>query len=222
MAEDTQITPPAPVDPVAPLTPPVAEPPVLAGGLNDPAKKEPDPAKPGEPKSGDDKKDPTPTGAPEKYEDFKLPEGTNLAPETLTEFQALGKELNLPQETAQKLLDFGAKAQASAVETVKEMQEKAWAEARKNWVSEIKTDPVVGGANYEKNRELAIRAVGFAQKQGVTGLEQVLNSGWGDNPAMFKVFALFGKALSEDQSVEGSFKPASMKTAAEVLYPSGK
>lgn len=44
-------------------------------------------------------------GAPEKYEDFKMPEGTELDAEVGAAFQGVAKELNLSQEQAQGFLD---------------------------------------------------------------------------------------------------------------------
>ena len=44
-------------------------------------------------------------GAPEKYEDFKMPEGTELDAEVSTAFQGVAKELNLSQDQAQGFLD---------------------------------------------------------------------------------------------------------------------
>src|SRR6266403_1426137 len=49
--------------------------------------------------------EPTP-GAPEAYTDFTLPEGVKLEGETLKSAQELFKDLNLPQDGAQRLVDF--------------------------------------------------------------------------------------------------------------------
>src|SRR6266852_5763511 len=43
-------------------------------------------------------------GAPEKYADFRVPEGFKFDPEALTEAQATFKELGLTQDQAQKLV----------------------------------------------------------------------------------------------------------------------
>src|SRR6516164_9164013 len=47
-----------------------------------------------------------PQGAPEKYEDFKTPEGFVLDQEAAGEFGALAKKGNLSQSFAQELVDF--------------------------------------------------------------------------------------------------------------------
>src|SRR5262245_3138783 len=57
-----------------------------------------------------------PEGAPEKYEAFKLPEGYEFDKDSLTSAQALFKELNLPQASAQKLVDMYVKNGVEAAE----------------------------------------------------------------------------------------------------------
>ena len=44
-------------------------------------------------------------GAPEKYEDFKAPEGTTLDAEVVKTFSEVAKSLNLPQAKAQEVID---------------------------------------------------------------------------------------------------------------------
>src|SRR5882762_10933205 len=47
-----------------------------------------------------------PAGAPEKYEDFKLPDGYKMDETASKEVTAMFKELNLSQDQAQKLVDY--------------------------------------------------------------------------------------------------------------------
>src|SRR5215469_13319641 len=72
-------------------TPPPAEPKTVLN-QNEPAPK-PEPPKPAE-------------GAPEKYSDFKVPEGYQLDPEVNTKASDLFKSMGLSQDSAQKLVDF--------------------------------------------------------------------------------------------------------------------
>src|SRR6266850_2111484 len=74
-----------------------------------PPKEEPKPEpKEGDPKPEDKPKEPA-EGAPEKYADFKVPDGFKFDPTALTEAQATFKELNLTKDQAQKLVDTYAK-----------------------------------------------------------------------------------------------------------------
>ena len=59
------------------------------------------------PKDGEGDKDPPKVeGAPEKYEDFKVPEGMVLSDERKGKFSEHAKALGLTQESAQKALEF--------------------------------------------------------------------------------------------------------------------
>src|SRR5262245_66464568 len=56
-----------------------------------------------------DREKDTPSGAPEKYEAFKVPEGHEINEDTAKEVGALFKELNLTQGQGQKLVDYWVK-----------------------------------------------------------------------------------------------------------------
>ena len=87
------------------------------------------------------KDDDKPTGAPEKYEDFKIPEGLKANPEKMATASALFKELNLPQDGAQKLVDLYAKELTEASEA----PVNAWKEMRQGWQKEVMNHPELGG-----------------------------------------------------------------------------
>jgi hypothetical protein len=80
-----------------------------------------------------DKKDDAPVGAPEKYADFKLPDGFKFDEASLKAAQDQFKELNLTQDAAQKLVDFYAKNSLEASNA----PYKAWADLQKEWTTEI-------------------------------------------------------------------------------------
>src|SRR5258705_2652378 len=70
-----------------------------------------------------------PTGAPEKYGDWKLPEGYALDTGVSEDGSKLFKELNLTQDQAQKLVDFYSE---HAIRSSKEVLD-AWTATRKEW-----------------------------------------------------------------------------------------
>lgn len=72
-------------------------------------------------------------GAPEKYSDFTTPEGFKFDTAALEGAQAVFKELGLPQESAQKLVDFYTKNFTEAAAA----PYKAWADTQKAWGDEI-------------------------------------------------------------------------------------
>lgn len=181
------------------LTPPAAP----AG--TDP-KPESDPAKPEDPaKTDDGKPKDQPQGAPEAYANFKLPEGMELDAEVLGEFTAFAKELNLPQDKAQKIVDFQAKLAAKQAD---EYQAVALKQGQ-DWANQVKNDPELGGANYEKSVASAVKVI---QSFGDDGLRDLLNNtGLGNHPALFKFCHRVSQAMSEDKFVMPGSQTAAPK-----------
>lgn len=153
-----------------------------------------------------------PQGAPEEYADFTVPEGVELDAEVLGEFKSVAKELNLPQEAAQKVTDLGVKlAQKWASET----QERV-AEMQAGWRDEAQADKEIGGQALAENLSVAKRAV---DKFGTPAFRELLEqSGLGNHPEVIRFAARVGKAISEDTFVAGgtASQPA---TAAKTLFP---
>ena len=178
-AESSVLTPPAPADAPAPKADDVKP---------DDASKPKDESKDGD---GKDK----PTGAPEAYEDFTLPEGMEMDVEILGEFKNLAKELNIPQAKAQQLIDF----QSQLASKQAEAYQAAVTKQAQDWAAEIKNDPEIGGENYDKSVASAIKVI---QSFGDPALTELLNtSGLGNNPALFKFCHRISAAISEDKFV---------------------
>lgn len=171
--------------------------------------------KPGD-KPGDNKDGKT-DGAPEKYTDFSAPEGVELDPEMVGEFTTVAKELNLSQENAQKLVDFGPKL----LQKARDQQNQQWVEIREGWVNDLKADKDFGG---EKLNETLNRAKRALSKFGDDSLVKFLmppskgGTGFGDHGGLIKLLAKVDKATSEDSVVDGD--PSTKdQTAAATLYP---
>lgn len=167
-----------------------------------------DKAKDGEKKDGKDAK----SVVPEKYEDFKLPEGVSIDKEKHEGFKALAKDLGLTQEGAQKLVDQHLNALKEAIDG----PGKRWAELQTDWQKQVKDDSEIGGANFAGMKASVARAI---DKFGTPGLRDALNlTGAGNNPDIVKFIARLSKASAEGTPVTGSpAKPP--KSAAEILYP---
>lgn len=169
---------------------------------------DPDPAKG---KAGDGEK----TGAPDKYEDFTLPEGLNASADELKEFHVLLKDLNIPQKGAQQIVDVFSETLVEAAEA----QKKAWADTRAEWKKTHSADKEIGGKNKAAQLGLAQSAI---KKFGTAGLSEVLKAtGLEDHPEVIRIFARMGKAIAEDEH-EGGGTPSggTEKTAAQTIYPS--
>lgn len=158
--------------------------------------------------------------APEKYGDFKLPEGVKLSAEELTELQSAAKELNLPQEAAQKLVDRTIKDRKTVEESVVAKQQAHVKELATAWKTTAEADKEFGGAALQANLATAVKARdAFATKELVTMLN---DSGLGNHPEVVRFFFRVGKAMSEDKHVQagGAAQDNSDAARAARMYPS--
>lgn len=150
-----------------------------------------------------------PQGAPEAYE-FKAPEGQQFDPKVLEGFSEAAKELNLPQEAAQAMLDKIAPALAAK-------QEQAITEARSKWETDAKADKEFGGDKLTENLALAMKAI---ETFGTPELRTLLNeTGLGNHPELIRVFVRAGKAISEDGFVPGRGSNAAPSDPAKRMFP---
>lgn len=149
-------------------------------------------------------------GAPEKYEDFTPPEGSQLDAAVMQQFGDVARELNLPQDKAQLLIDkvapVIAQRQAEQVETM-----------RTEWAAQATADKEFGGDKLNENLAVAQRAMTqFATPE----LTKLLNdTGLGNHPEVIRFMVRAGKAVSEDSVVTGGVPAATgQQSAAQVLY----
>lgn len=185
-------------------TPPVDQP----TSTTTPTEPEKKPETPPEPeKKPEDAK----TGAPEKYEDFKLPEGVTLAGDQLEKATAIFKELGLDQAAAQKLVDF----HAEQVKAVAAAPDNAWDAMTAEWKSKLEADPDIGPHQTQIKKDIG-QALATLPKDLVSDFQHVMNlTGVGDHPAFVKVMKAFAERV-----IEG--KPVTPKGPAEVKAPDSK
>lgn len=146
---------------------------------------------------GDKPKDDAPQGAPEKYEDFKLPEGLTLDAPVMDAFTALAKETNMPQATAQKFVDLAAQMQQNTVAQVQSVVE---AQAEK-WGLDSKADKEFGGEKFDESLAVAKSAL---DRFGTPELRTLLNqSKLGNHPEVLRFMFRAGQAISQDGFVPG-------------------
>jgi hypothetical protein len=152
--------------------------------------------------------------APAQYE-FKSPDGQGFDPEAMKVYAEVAKELNLSQDSAQKILDrMGptvAQRQAAAIQKV----QAEWAEASR-------TDKEFGGDTLMDNLGVAKKAL---DSFGTPELRSLLNdSGLGNHPEIIRFMVRAGRAISEDRFVGGSAPSPSrgsvkdFNSAAAALY----
>lgn len=165
----------------------------------------------GEGAEGDAGKPAEKVGAPEKYE-FKAPEGQSFDDAVIAQFSEVAKELDLPQDAAQKILD-------KVGPTILARQTEAIEAAKTQWADTTKADKEIGGEKLDENLAAAKKAL---DKFGTPELRALLNqSGLGNHPELIRVFVRAGKAISEDRFVSASVGgPAANRSHAAALYPS--
>lgn len=170
-------------------------------------------------KDGDDK----PTGAPEKYEDFKVPDGLKVNPEKMTAATTLFKELGLPQDGAQKLVDLYAKELTEAAEAPLN----AYLDQRKEWQKAVMADPEIGGKLKEVRTTIS-RAIDTLGGPLAKEFREAMDlTGAGDHPAFIKAFFKFGSQLTEGRhvngggpSIHGQARPGNASgPGAAAMYP---
>ena len=152
-----------------------------------------------------------PAGAPEKYADFKLPDGVKLDDAAIGEFAPVAKELNLTQDQAQKLVDL----QAAFAQRNAQSQIAQFAEQVKAWGEQAKGDKEYGGEKFDASVTSARLAV---SKFGTPELTKLLNdTGMGSNPEVVRFMVKVGNAMSEDK-LHTSSNSATTKSVEEMLY----
>lgn len=157
-----------------------------------------------------------PAGAPEAYEDFTLPEGVSLEPTLLEEFKGAAKELNLPQEAAQRVVDIAAKIPG----LFEQAQAQQVASIQQGWLDQAKADPEIGGANLKGALADAKRGLDALASPG---LSEVLSAfGLAKHPEVIRGFAKLGKLVAEDKFVGGGDPASEKPDAANKLYPTMK
>lgn len=197
MLPDTSAAAPAPAPaaaPVAPSTPP-------APAVAPPAAAEPPPAAQIAPAVPTTTEPPAAAAAPvvpvvpEKY-DFKVPEGY-YDPAVADRVSSVAKDLKLPQEAAQRLLDVAA----AEVTAYKAQSAANTDRIVAGWETTSKADKEIGGVDYEKNVGLAQAAL---KKFGTEALLKGLSdSGFGNHPELVRTFMRIGKAMKEDDFIGG-------------------
>jgi hypothetical protein len=165
---------------------------------------------------------------PEKYADWKLPDGYELDAKVNEEASPLFKELGLTQDQAQKLVDFYSK---HALATSREALD-GWMKTRSDWREGIKNDPKLGklvgsDGNFGPDSPLVVtvtRALdGLQNPKLVADFKEAMElTGAGDNPAFVGVLHALASKLTEGTSyAQGSPVASNSKrpSAGAALYP---
>jgi hypothetical protein len=166
--------------------------------------------------------------APDKYADYKVPEGYTLDPEVKTKADGIFKDLGLTQENAQKLVDFYIAETKEAFEA----PFRAYNDMKEKWREDAMNHPDLRG-KLAKGGEVQTRisralaqlndsalAAEFRQMMDLTAA--------GNHPAFIRVLYSLAKQVTEGSHVAGKGPSeagqsapgtAAPPSAAAALYP---
>lgn len=147
-------------------------------------------------------------GAPAKYE-LAIPKDGLVDVADLARLEELAREHNLPNDTAQSML-----------ETTNAMLVKQ----ANSWSAELESDKTYGGEKLAETQQLATQVLDKFAPKGDTygdGLRRMLKGGAGQNLYVAALLARVGRAMQEDGPISGAAAggETKKKSIAEQLYP---
>jgi hypothetical protein len=144
-------------------------------------------------------------------EPYKLamPEGVELDSGLMEAAAPVLRQIGLSNEQAQQLVPLVSQVQ----ERLLDEQMDAFATERAAWVRSARSDPEIGGQNWEQSIRLASVALDAGGAPRGSEFRQLLDdSGLGDHPAAIKLFARLGRRLQ-------AVNTQAPRDAAATLYP---
>lgn len=173
-----------------------------------------------------------PDGAPEKYEDFEVPEGYTLDTTVATEAGALFKKHNLSQAAAQELVDFYSQ---HAIDSSKAAL-KAAQDIQDGWKTQMQKDypeafDAKGALKPDSKLLLGINRMldSLGDAKRVMEFREAMDyTGAGNHPAFAWVFNRLAQLMGEGTSVRGNAPSphgqtpsgtVQRKSAAQEMYP---
>lgn len=147
---------------------------------------------------------------PEIVYEFTAPEGVTLDQARVEKFTAVAKELQLPADKAQALVDLATEVEVQRAEQFEAL--------KAQWADEIAKDKVLGGDKLTETLATAKKVYSLLPAEEATTFKAMLDaSGFGNHPSMVRLLHAVGKALSEDKFVPGSTAPPK-GSAASSFY----
>lgn len=153
-----------------------------------------------------------PAAPAEVVYEFKAPEGVVLDDKRIEKFTTIAKDLKLPADKAQALVDL-----ATEVEVARKAEHQAIVA---KWVDEITNDKDLGGDKLDTTLATAQKVYSLLPAEEAKALKDMLNvSGFGNHPSVIRLFHSVGKALSEDRFVPSGKAAATNDAPAKRMYP---
>jgi hypothetical protein len=146
-----------------------------------------------------------PASGETKAPDSKLAEGSLLNAKEMDAFEADVRELGLPADKAQKLLDREAERRQAFLDS----QLTGFKEQQTGWEKQLEAHPTLGGSKLKESDEHATR---FVERFGPKGfLDELKKSGFARHPGLFETLANAGRAMAEDKLLPVTSAPTEQK-----------
>jgi len=146
---------------------------------------------------------------------FTVPEGFELDQARTDEFVAIAKDLKLPADKAQAIVDLATKVEQQRLE-----QHQALVA---DWAKQAKEHKELGGDKLLENLAVAKKPFDLLPKDRADALKSILTAtGLEAHPVMFELFHAMGKHLSEATFVPGKETPAPDASLAKRMFPNMK
>lgn len=159
-------------------------------------------------------------GAPEKYDDFTLPENMEVNPEVLGKFSEMAKGANMPQAKAQEFVALGAELVTEAVENYHASITDAYAKKVEGWHDTRIKDPEIGGTEEAQKQVLASASKTVRALGGDALIKALDETGAGNHPEIIRAFYKIKDFVGEDgKLIVGNLGGSGEVSAAKALYP---
>jgi hypothetical protein len=156
------------------------------------------------------------------YTDFSFPEGIKASPAVMAEATKLFGEYKLPQEGAQKLIDFHAAQVQQAIASYSETATGYWNQKAKDWVKEVQNDPTIGGNRLDTSLNAARAALseGLSEAEKARLWGDLSDTKMGDHPILVRRLAALGQRMEQVLQATGTTTwDAAMKKLREPAPP---
>lgn len=167
----------------------------------------------GKPDGADGKGEAGKEGADAAAYTLTAPEGYPISEGALKGLNEVCKNANLNEEQANAVMAYMKGNYTSAMAS----QQEAMQAQAKTWIGEFQADKDFGGDKFDASVADAQRALATFD-QGGTVSKMLVETGYGNNPEVLRIFARVGRALGEDKLI-GKSGGADGRSLEDRMYP---